>query len=511
MNNQSTQHNRISSAIHSFCKAGRNGLLSIILLSLSLFSANKASALCSAHLNYIVKGSQVTVYDKSSMAKSGYGMVSWGNGTGTTLALYGSASHTYTKGGRYHILYQIRDSASGCFDTTSVWVTITGCTATASFTFTVSGTTVSFTNNSTGAQRYDWSFGDGNTSVSTNPSNTYASSGAYTVTLRAYDTINKCVDTAATSITIGTTTKTYSIYGKIWMDSSTSADHGTVLLIGVNPTDTSLYVMDSAQIDSMSNYAFTNLKAGIYYVKAFLANTSRYYSNYLPTYHAGSLTWGYATSVALGSGTANVNVNIQLIKGSNPGGLGFIGGKVSQGANKKGDPLASVRIVLTDDNSNAVATTTSDANGNFSFLNLAYGKYHINTDVLNVKSQDGIVIISASAPSVKNLDVEVGSKLAYTTIRNTELPVAPISATIYPNPASDVLHLNLHALYAHKASVQVMDYTGRVLLSTTYDVNAGVQNNSLNIANLSNGIYFVKISFNNGTTDSQYKFVKSDF
>lgn len=46
--------------------------------------------------------------------------------------------------------------------------------------------TVAFTNHSTGATRFLWDFGDGNTSTHTNPVNHYAAAGRYTVTLAAF-------------------------------------------------------------------------------------------------------------------------------------------------------------------------------------------------------------------------------------------------------------------------------------------------------------------------------------
>jgi len=44
---------------------------------------------------------------------------------------------------------------------------------------------VAFTNSTSGATNYSWSFGDGNTSTAINPVNTYSSAGVYTVTLTA--------------------------------------------------------------------------------------------------------------------------------------------------------------------------------------------------------------------------------------------------------------------------------------------------------------------------------------
>src|SRR5262249_6600043 len=45
--------------------------------------------------------------------------------------------------------------------------------------------TVNFTNTSTGATNYSWSFGDGNVSAALNPVNTYTNAGSYSVTLTA--------------------------------------------------------------------------------------------------------------------------------------------------------------------------------------------------------------------------------------------------------------------------------------------------------------------------------------
>jgi PKD repeat protein len=66
-----------------------------------------------------------------------------------------------------------------------------------SFTYTLgaNNNVVYFVNTSTSATRYIWSFGNGNTSTSLSPNNTYLTQGSYTVTLTA---INNC-DTISTT------------------------------------------------------------------------------------------------------------------------------------------------------------------------------------------------------------------------------------------------------------------------------------------------------------------------
>ena len=53
------------------------------------------------------------------------------------------------------------------------------------FDFTIDGLSVTFQNTSSGADRYTWSFGDGNTSSETNPTHVYAGEGLYDVSLNA--------------------------------------------------------------------------------------------------------------------------------------------------------------------------------------------------------------------------------------------------------------------------------------------------------------------------------------
>ncbi len=56
---------------------------------------------------------------------------------------------------------------------------------TANYGYSISGNTVNFTNSSTGATSYNWTFGDGNNSNATNPSHTFSGPGSYSVSLLA--------------------------------------------------------------------------------------------------------------------------------------------------------------------------------------------------------------------------------------------------------------------------------------------------------------------------------------
>jgi len=123
----------------------------------------------------------------------------WTFGDGGTSGNINPA-HVYNNPGVYSVTLIVSDG-SGCKDTLTQnnFITI-DTTPVANFSpnnistckFPVS---VNFTNSSTGASSWDWSFGDGGTSTSQNPSHTYNNAGTNTVTLIVANSNNTCFDT----------------------------------------------------------------------------------------------------------------------------------------------------------------------------------------------------------------------------------------------------------------------------------------------------------------------------
>lgn len=120
---------------------------------------------------------------------------SWdfGDATGSSAP---SPSKTYTIAGTYTV--RLIASNGTCYDTAYRTITVN---ARPSAQFTASPTsgcavpfTTTFSNTSTGATAYAWTFGDGNTSTAISPSNTYTSLGTYNVRLIATNAAG-CADT----------------------------------------------------------------------------------------------------------------------------------------------------------------------------------------------------------------------------------------------------------------------------------------------------------------------------
>lgn len=71
-------------------------------------------------------------------------------------------------------------------------------------------------------------------------------------------------------------------------------------------------------------------------------------------------------------------------------------------------------------------------------------------------------------------------------------------SNFYPNPASSFIMIN-----AENAKVSVIDITGKIVIN----VNA-VNNNSIDISNLSEGMYIVRINSNGNILDQKLQVVR---
>ncbi|MCX6352365.1 MAG: PKD domain-containing protein, partial [Bacteroidetes bacterium] len=265
--------------------------------------------------------------------------------------------HPYAKNGTYTVCLTVNDSSSSgkctssyCDNTILVshhcTARVSNMTRYGTFTYNFEADTIL----NSPYTKYIWNFGDGKSATGQNVWHVYAKDGMHKSTLTVIDNANACKDSITDSFLYYSTH--FYVSGNIYLGStSTTADYGYVYLIQYNPIDSSLKRVDSTAFAPSNNgtYYFSNVPKGKYLVKAFLAPKSAYHDDYLPTYHDSSLTWSGADSVNVDSSVAYVDVYLRA--GSNGTGPGFIGGKVTQGANKKaGDPLDNIEVILMDAN-----------------------------------------------------------------------------------------------------------------------------------------------------------------
>ena len=427
------------------------------------------------------------------------------------------ATFTYKYNGTFNVR-QVLYNSSGCSDTTNTLITVSnGNSCNAYFT-----QTPTFGNNwernftaghpQTGAS-YFWDFDDGTTSTQQNPTHTYAHGYIYPeVCLTITNSANSCADTICHSLWYNDIPL---ISGRVKAGSS-AVDSGMVFLIIYDSTAGTLQSIDTAQIGQNGEYVFWDIPPSLscyqYLIKAALTPSSNYYLNYMPTYksfnangqmYTGELLWSNANTYWC-NGVSFIQVNIQLVPGVNPGGPAFVGGLVSQGANKVGDPLKNVLVMVLNDNNEPVTYSYSQADGSFHIGNLAYGTYTLYTEVERKTTVPFSFTLSATNPNIEGFKIEVNSTTVDVSIISGIENIPPFNEVeFYPNPVQNSLNIDFGTEITTEVTINVMDISGR-LISTQYFDNG--TKTIIDTAPLSQGTYLLKLNSQDGT--QVFQFVK---
>jgi PKD repeat protein len=418
--------------------------------------------------------------------------LSFGDGSVSTKW---SPSHTYTRDGFYLVSLTVSDSSSSCSDSQLDTIYLRGCNSSSSCK--ISGirsyqdsidtckTILVASVNSTGKGNIIWNFGDGNYGSGNPSANKYSTSGWYAVTATYYDSANNCSATYTDSVWgfgCGSSSCNYVVAGQVLTGNSV-AQYASVYLIQKNGNV--LSQVDSIGVDSMGFYAFTNVCAGDYYVKAALLSGDVNYRDYLPTYYGGFLRWDSASTVSIKR--SNYGMNVSLIKGTNLGGPGFIGGDVRKGANKRtGEPLGQIQVVILNENLEASAYTYSEENGEFELPDLAFGKYYLFVDIPGLKSLGTWIELSESNPEVNDVIIEVNLDQVSTSI-NSYGTSQTTEFSIYPNPSRGALMVSLPG---DATSIKIHDLSGKIVQEVNYSSAA---NKGVEVFQFEKGVYLITV------------------
>ncbi len=270
-----------------------------------------------------------------------------------------------------------------------------------------------------------------------------------------------------------------------------------VYLIRHDTAAQTLTAIDSVVTDVNGYYLFCNVTDSIVFIKA--APNATNYPNEMPTYADGSLFWSGAISFNP-LVQAPINHDFQTLAGINPGGPGFIGGLISQGANKMGaigDPIVGLRVFLRDRVTHEVlAYRDTDVNGYFSFAGIPLSDYEIVPDKPLVSTTNvPQVLLTAQVPVRDSLNLQLHHYwLELVTNATGVQPAIPVFAVqVMPNPFRNTSRLKLGLPQAAYTQVVVYDAVGRLVeLVSSTDLPAG--NHAFEFGKeLQAGIYFVRV------------------
>ncbi len=438
----------------------------------------------------------------------------WDFGDGTTSSVQ-NPLHTYSSTGSYLVYLTIVTANQGCqssiIDTILIESNTGGCDA----AFSSSGPTPIGYSFSASVQSpnisYTWTIdsvfaGNGYDAFAPGLTN-----GVHTICLTVVDSLNGCTDTQCQDIIVGSGNCEGYIYGAVNAGSANNPlDEGVAYLITFDAITNQLTAIDSMALDSGNAYFFGPLPCGDYLVKAAATSGSAYYSDHIPTYFGNSPFWAFAETISLTQPNAQMIANINLISAANPGGPGFIGGDVTQGANKTdpGDPLEGMEVLLFDMNGTAIAYTYTDQNGAFGFSDLAWGTYQVYVEMLSVQTIPAVVEIGPNNPSEENVNIFASESLITTGISEVDFEGA--ISDVYPNPVVNEANVAFNLEVATQVNISILDLTGRMVATESASLSTGNNTINMNVHNLKEGYYFLNVQDAEGNFSVTRKFMRID-
>jgi hypothetical protein len=293
----------------------------------------------------------------------------------------------------------------------------------------------------------------------------------------------------------------YVIEGWVYLpDSITDSTlEGWAYLIQYDSLEETLTAVDTVPLQSLpfgavASYTFDpQPNGGSFLIKVALSPGSDGYEDHLPTYYGDVLWWDEASSVNLPN-SGWWGYSITMIEGDNPGGPGFIGGYVADGANlleggidvREDEPMEGVSIILLNEAEAPVSYTYTDEDGIFEFPSLAWGTYKVVIELLNYEQQYYWVTIGPDNPSVDNLIFEVGGE----SITSTDEISSPVQLTLFPVPATDQLTISAEATQGLQA-VEIWNAQGQRLLTLPGNLlESG--NLQIDVSTYPTGIYWLR-------------------
>lgn len=468
---------------------------------------------CQAYFSPMDSSGTFFFYDMSS-GNISYWLWDFGDGT-TSNDQY--PSHQYSSPGVYTVCLQVGDFFNTCGDTYCETVVVdtnntNPCQVWFQYYNTPGGVSVfsAYGANNNSAS-YVWSInGVSYTGQTISPQ---LSAGTYQVCVTLSDPATGCSSTYCDVVIVGgNNTFDYCVSGQVFLGTpNLPADVAIVYLITYDPQTNMLVAVQATTVDSSGWYSFCQVPAGQYLIKAALTQNSAYYWNFLPTYYGNSLFWNYAAQVNVNANTSGVD--IWLIAGANQGGPGFVGGDVTQGANKTegpGDPLADVQVMLLDMNNYPIAYTYSNAQGHFEFDGVPYGTYQVWAEVTGLLTTPAIITISAQEPSINNIGIIV-NETEVTTGISPLIEAAKLGfGNVFPNPSANEMFIQISSEANLELNFSIFDVAGRVADSRVVSIPSGKTQVALQTANLSAGIYTLNILSEDGSLTISKKLVKTE-
>ena len=404
----------------------------------------------------------------------------WDFGDGSANSTQTNTTHAYATSGLYTVcLYMTSVTSTGaiCLDTICNNVNIgspTGCTSNAGYTSTVSGPIVNFTNNSNCvncvSSVYTWDFGDGSpTSNLTSPTHTYAASGTYNVCLYMSSSTTSgttCLDTICNQISVTVPPPPCPANAAFTTGTvgSTTTFTNTSTCVGCTSSTYVWNFGDASPTSNVTSPVHTYVSGGVYTVCLYMTSVSS-------------------------TGTTCMDTLCQTVTISTP----VICNASASFTTAGGNGTFNFTSTSTCVNCLTASYDWDFGDGGTSTLQNSTHTY------LNAGGYNVCLKITGTT-STGNVCKDSLCKIQMVTLSGVN-DVKINALEIYPNPTKNILWVTL-PINEKTTSISITDVTGRKI-KTTIPSNQK-DKISLDVSNLSKGIYYLELQSSKGKYISSF-------
>jgi PKD repeat protein len=370
---------------------------------------------------------------------------------------------------------------TNCSDSSFTFINVCGSNLTNTITAVnnPNGSVSFMTSAPTGtATYYQWTFGDGGIlngpgAGAASPTHNYSTNGTYTVNLM-YSTIYGCSVTSQYVVTVSNVVNPCTINaGFTYVQGANNSVNFTNTSTGTSGGVTYIWSFGDGNTSTSTSPSHTYATSGNYNVILF-ANNNFSYTCQDSVYASVSVTCVADASFTLTpSGTPqywNAYVNSP--------------GNISSALWTWGDGTTS-NVLFTSHTYPAAGmyticltvTTTCGSIGNYCWA------YNIYKSAEGNESQEvvHVNVVDASAVGIKNNETE------------------SVAFNVAPNPSNGAFRLNLTGVQSGNASVKVYNLVGQEVYSSTVESVKGSFTKDVQLEQVANGVYFVKVNVNGQT------------
>jgi len=259
--------------------------------------------------------------------------------------------------------------------------------------------------------------------------------------------------------------------------------------------DNKLIPIDTTVIDTLGYYYFYQLPEGKYITKSRLQAASSLYGQFIPTYIGDVYVWNQAHVITLENDNWECDIHLIQSVAATPG-EGKIIGQINYDTSRSVNsivPAGNIEIVLLNEQGSCLTCGLSDMEGYFQFSNLAYGTYQLYPDVAGIRNDNMLVTISEEKPIASDVSLVINYEEITFSVNEHQSEYVDGAAMIYPNPAQDKARLILDMKKSSSVHLVVADLGGRVINQFDATLDQGIHELTLDVSNLSAGLYQVVI------------------